>query len=287
MLRFIFSALILFSCVTAFASKRLQEQTFARMHILVTPDVPSKKPRPLLVLLHGCKMTAEDVLNVSEIEKYVDKGNFTVVAPGQSPLNNYDRCWNFFDKANQTPISKGAGFDLTTISTIVADTIAESNGTIDPTRVYIAGISSGAAMALNAFLCDSQVYRGIAMHSGLTFGTVDMFNWEGVLARGSGLSADELKAKLDACPKKNLDVAKIMAFHGAIDTRVHPNNFTELKTQLGISCDDELGGDPNHDFRLIEGLAHQWSGSQFPHKYASADGPSFTEAMLRNFGIIK
>lgn len=287
MLRFLLSALILISFVNAFAAKRTQEQTFARMHILVTPDTPSTRPRPLLVLLHGCKMTAEDILNVSEIEKYVDRGNFTVVAPGQSPLNNLDRCWNFFDKSNQVPVSKGAGFDLTTISKIVEDTIAESNGTVDPNQVYIAGISSGAAMALNAFLCDNHEYKGLAMHSGLGFGVADIYNAEKVLLEGSGLTPKQLRAKLDSCPDKNLDSAKIVAFHGSADTRVMPINFTELQTQLGASCSNELGGNPNHDFRLIEGLAHQWSGSKFPHKYASADGPSFTEAMLRDFGIIK
>lgn len=281
--RFLFAIAFLISSY-ANGSVRTLNSTFIRTHILVAPDIKPKTPRPLVVLLHGCKMDAQDILDISEIEKYIDARNFTVLAPSQSRLNNLDRCWNFFEKANQRPVGKGAGFELAGLAEMIQKTIEESDGSIDPSRIYIAGISSGAAMALNLFLCDSVPYAGLAMHSGIAFGVADTSNAEKLLLEGSGLSQAELHNKLKQCPK-NTDSSKVIAVHGDKDERVAMPNFLDLKSQLTRTCTSKLLPDRNRKFHLIPGLGHQWSGSQFPHRFASQEGPPFTEAFLRHFNI--
>lgn len=259
---------------------------------LVTPEnvTLSKSKRSLIVLLHGCKIESKDILDISEIEKYVDENDFAVVVPNQSRALNPDNCWNFFSDVNQHPyraswFNKTAASysDVAYISRSIESAIEAAN--VDPHRIYIAGISSGAAMALNTLFCDNDHnFAGIAMSAGLPFGVVQgPFEADDILKKGSGMSRAELKSRLKMCPRR-IEKVKFVLVHGDRDTRINKNNLVEVRQQISA-------GGPSDAQRihtlLIPGLAHKWSGSQFKSIYAEPKTVAFTPMFLRHFGIIK
>jgi poly(3-hydroxybutyrate) depolymerase len=73
------------------------------------------------------------------------------------------RCWKWYDKATQ----QGGG-DVATIVGIILQVI-EKHG-FDRSRIYIAGVSAGAAMADIVALNHPELIAAVGLHSGPVFG---------------------------------------------------------------------------------------------------------------------
>ncbi len=54
---------------------------------------------PLLVLLHGCRQTADDIAQATRITALADDVGCLVLLPRQNPRANAWGCWNWFDRA--------------------------------------------------------------------------------------------------------------------------------------------------------------------------------------------
>src|SRR4051812_37947361 len=55
----------------------------------------------LLVVLHGCFMTADQMMEGTQLNKYAAEKNFVVVYPEQTNQDNNWSCWNWFKQENQ------------------------------------------------------------------------------------------------------------------------------------------------------------------------------------------
>src|SRR5687767_6584159 len=55
----------------------------------------------VLVMLHGCRQTPEDIARGTRLNEHADERGWLVVYPDQSETANKYRCWNWFDPANQ------------------------------------------------------------------------------------------------------------------------------------------------------------------------------------------
>lgn len=287
-----FSAFILLCGLAANASQR--ETIYPAMYRwgaeLVTPDKKPTTKMPLVVLLHGCKIDGSDILSISEIEKYVDANKFAVITPNQSRNLNADNCWNFFLPLNQRPYRAAlltsyeeTYSDVAYISRTVAAAIKADD--IDTNRIYIAGLSSGAAMALNVLLCDTDHrYAGVAINSGLSFAVAqDAFEASRIISEGSNLNERALRHLLTKCPRR-INKVKFSVIHGDADTRIIPENYKELLVQLGQPRNTTAG---RFQTQLVPGLAHKWSGSKFDSPYGDSKTIPFTPMFLKHFGLIK
>lgn len=120
--------------------------------------------RRLVVMLHGCLQDAADFAVGTGMIPEADAGGFAVVFPEQDPSSNPQRCWNWFEGAQQRP-------DGPEVSRIVSlmDTLIEEHG-LDPDWVDLVGISAGAAMANILAVTHPDRFRRIALHSGIAWG---------------------------------------------------------------------------------------------------------------------
>ena len=98
--------------------------------------------RPLVVVLHGCTQTANDMVAAGWNE-LADELGFAVVYPEQRMENNPARCFNwageYGDPANMV---RGEGENASIIAMI--DHAIAAHG-LDRDRVYLSGFSAGAA----------------------------------------------------------------------------------------------------------------------------------------------
>ena len=93
---------------------------------------------PLLVLIHGCRQTPEDIAAGTRIAHLADQNRFLVLLPRQHERANSWGCWNWFDRAT----SRGWG------ETAIAPQIRAVRRAyrINKKRVFVAGMSSGGGL---------------------------------------------------------------------------------------------------------------------------------------------
>jgi poly(3-hydroxybutyrate) depolymerase len=95
---------------------------------------------PLLVLLHGCRQTADDIAHATRIMALADDVGCLVLLPRQNRRANAWGCWNWFDRATVE------GWGETAIVLAQVKSVRHKY-LIDSKRVFVAGMSSGGGLA--------------------------------------------------------------------------------------------------------------------------------------------
>ena len=236
----------------------------------------------MVVVLHGCLEDGPTIADSSQHNSLAAQRGFFVAYPEQDPLANASRCWNWFLPADQT---RGIG-EPAIIAAIAREVMAAH--AIDSRRVFVVGISAGAAMS---------------MVLGVTY--PDLFAAAGPVA-GCGymddacenLAPPALPATLGALAYSAMGtyarVVPVIAFQGDADMVVAPTNVERLVHQW-LTTDDladdgiangsvpqnplsttqgtapaghaysvdhyvDRGGQPLSERWLITGLVHAWPG---------------------------
>jgi poly(hydroxyalkanoate) depolymerase family esterase len=123
-------------------------------------------PAPMVMALHGCQQTHDDVLRDWGLTAAADRFGFILVAPF---ITSYDglrntNCWGFWFDAHRHQ-GRGEPEDLHQIALEV-----EARFSIDPARRYITGLSSGGAMSVVAAVTHNEYWAAAASASGLPYG---------------------------------------------------------------------------------------------------------------------
>ena len=245
-----------------------------------------------------------------------DRHGFVVVYPGQNRDGNAQRCWNWFLPQHQR---RGAG-EPAAIAAIVGELVAGNQRcTIDARRVYVAGLSSGGAMAAILGACYPDLFAAVAVHSGLAYrSATDLGSALRAMARGGGDAERGGRDAHAAMGRHSRPVASIV-IHGSADRTVAPANALEVLRQSMTAnhlaapdrcdhdtarpTDTERGRRPGghaytrsrwhdrrgalmHELLNVEGLGHAWSGGTAGGSYTDPLGPSATEAIWAFFDEI-
>ncbi|MGH2543086.1 MAG: extracellular catalytic domain type 1 short-chain-length polyhydroxyalkanoate depolymerase, partial [Ardenticatenaceae bacterium] len=120
-------------------------------------------PAPLVVMLHGCTQDPDQFAAGTEMNSYAEQHTFIVVYPDQPASANSSKCWNWFEPAHQ---SRGGG-EPATIVEIVNE--VKSDYTIDENRVYVAGLSAGAAMSVILGATYPDEFAALGVSAGLEY----------------------------------------------------------------------------------------------------------------------
>jgi poly(hydroxyalkanoate) depolymerase family esterase len=241
------------------------------------------QPRPLVVMLHGCKQSPDDFAAGTRMNELADALGFIVAYPEQPRGANVSLCWNWFNTADQ----QRDGGEPSLIAGITRDVIA--NYGADPRRVYVAGLSAGGAMAAIMGHAYPELYAGIGIHSGLAHAAardlpsalLAMRGWRTPQDRASGGPAQR--------------TVPTIVFHGDVDKTVHPRNGEQVFTSQTVESGEESGrkytrttqagasGRPVLEHWLVHGAGHAWSGGSANGSFTDPRGPDATRAMLRFF----
>ncbi|MFN0038484.1 MAG: alpha/beta hydrolase family esterase [Burkholderiales bacterium] len=248
---------------------------------------------PLLVMLHGCKQDARNFAAGTRMNRIADREGFLVLYPEQKRLANAFRCWNWFDRS----VQNGEG-EAALIAGMVRAVTAEY--AVDPSRVYIAGMSAGAALTSVMVSCHGELFAACAMHSGLMHRAADSAgDAMRAMENGSLVSPETVARQVMA--NREFTFVPALVIHGTRDDVVHPSNADQTIAQFmamarGIGETSEAlvesvrrvthGGTRPceiRDFRsaetlmvrkvLIEELRHAWSGGDAQYAFNDARGP--------------
>ncbi|MCX6274141.1 MAG: PHB depolymerase family esterase [Bacteroidetes bacterium] len=133
------------------------------MFVHLPPDVQKNVPIPVVVVLHGCLQCAESVASQTGWNKLADEYGFYVVYPQQRIINNPMRCFKWYKRRN---IYKNRG-ENQSIKHMVD--YLKSNYAIDSSKIFITGLSAGAAMSVIMMANYPETFNAGAIFAGAPY----------------------------------------------------------------------------------------------------------------------
>jgi poly(hydroxyalkanoate) depolymerase family esterase len=269
----------------------------SRAYKLYIPNRCQGQPLPLVVMLHGCTQSPDDFAAGTRMNVVAEQQPCLVVYPAQHSKANPAKCWNWFRPTDQR---RGRG-EPSIIAGITRQIMRDYP--VDPQRVYVAGLSAGAAAAIVMGAAYPDLYAAVGVHSGLACGAaVDLPSALAAMRQG-GLAAARESGNRSAIPADGPAVPTIV-FHGDRDITVHPSNGDHVieqsmrttsthkqvyrgRVQGGHAYTRTIHRDANGrgiiEHWNIHGAGHAWSGGSAAGSYTDPQGPDATREMLRFF----
>ena len=264
---------------------RFEEHTYvneagSRRYKLFVPGCYCGEPVPLVVMLHGCKQSPDDFAAGTRMNELAEEQHFLVAYPGQPSAANPSKCWNWFS-ANDQLRDRGEPSLIAGITRQIMRELA-----VDSTRVYIAGLSAGGALAAIMGSAYPDLYAAICVHSGLACGAAkDLASAFAAMRHGSSPFPEGARHPLPT-----------IVFHGDRDKTVNPLNGDQVIAQSTITSGQSAGGisytrtiqadgsgRPILEQWVLHGAGHAWSGGSPAGSYTDPRGPDASREMLRFF----
>ena len=263
----------------------------SRAYRLFIPNRYHGQPLPLIIMLHGCTQSPEDFAAGTRMNFVAEEQPCFVVYPAQRSEANQAKCWNWFRTTDQ---QRGKG-EPSLIAGITRQIMRDYS--VDPKRVYVAGLSAGAAAAAIMGATYNDLYAAVGVHSGLACGAaVDLPSALLAMRQGGGWDDRAVLSDRTAVPT--------IVFHGDRDNTVHPINgdqvleqsararSTQKKVHRGRvpgghaytrTTHIDASGRGIFEHWNIHGAGHAWSGGSPAGSYTDPRGPDATREMLRFF----
>lgn len=280
----------------------------SRAYKVYVPAGASDAPRPMVVMLHGCTQSADDFSAGTQMNRLADEHGFLVVYPEQASHANASKCWNWFKPQDQ---ARGMG-EPSLIAGIVCE-VAGKHGA-DPRRIYVAGLSAGAAMALVLGETYPDLFAGVGAHSGLPYGSAHDIPSAMAAMKGGRSGMPDLQGLPSgaATPsRKAKQAVPLIVFHGDRDHTVQQTNGEQIvqqardahgaqagstdlqaSTQSGIASGGRrfsrtvyanTQGQIRVERWTLHGAGHAWSGGHTSGSYTDSSGPDASAEMVRFF----
>ncbi len=262
-----------------------------RTYKLYIPSGFTGQPLPLLIMLHGCTQSSIDFARGTRMNVLAEKELCFVAYPEQAQPANTSKCWNWFQTANQ---QRDSG-EPSLIAGITRQIMGHYP--VDASRVYVAGLSSGGAMAAIMAATYPDLYAAVGVHSGIAYGAAqDLPSAFKVMQQGA---TGPVRSLREAIP--------IIVFHGDRDTTVSPLNADRMLEQWLQAAPDrkcslressgQVAGGHAYTRRMytdaagcilaeewiIKQAGHAWSGGSSSGSYTDPQGPDASTEMMRFF----
>ncbi|HEX2541813.1 MAG TPA: PHB depolymerase family esterase [Caldimonas sp.] len=272
--------------------------------------VPSQGPDsspPLIVMLHGCTQSADDFSQGTQMSRLAEEHGFLVLYVEQAAGANASRCWNWFQPHDQQR-DKG---EPSVIAGMVRE-VAAAHG-VDERRIFVAGLSAGAAMAVVLGETYPDIFAAVGAHSGLPFASAhDIPSAMAAMKGGRGRSGRAGLSGARGGEGSCRQAVPTIVFHGDRDHTVQHSNgaaILEQAREAYVACNTtgatlairtergtapggrtfsrsvhtDTDGRDHLEFWTLHGAGHAWSGGHASGSYTDAQGPDASSEMVRFF----
>ncbi len=257
---------------------------------LFIPTHPQPKAG-LFVVLHGCLTNAQDIEVATRFSEHAETQGFYVFYPEPAKTNTKG-CFEFYTPEAQKPGGGDAAIVVSKVQEIL------NTYDIDPNKVFVAGMSAGSSLIPNLVNCYPEVFKGAAMHSGMGYGLTSTWQ-ESLTVAVKG--PNKRKQRNNFCDGSNYK-GKVFLIHGTGDKVMNPKHFKllnkdyftglESKAERFPAANDVYSYTRRHFYYgnevvgqslLVDGMAHDWSGSKPMIPICSQFGPQVTPLIIDFF----
>lgn len=260
------------------------------------------RPRPLVLVLHGCRQDNRDIEKISGFNELADRQGFLVAYPfitSYRGLRNRN-CWGWWFERE---IHAGGG-EVEDLWQIVEEIM--QNYAVDPRRIHVTGLSSGAGMAVAMMVAHADKIASGAAVAGVPYAekpdaVVHAFNHE-PRNRPVVVLATEMRRELGAEAR----TVPIQIVHSKDDDRVYLESAEALRDSWGYcfeidtretsrvksgavdgtAWEHSLYPDGSRksviETLFLEGPGHGWYGGN-PGSYSFPDAPDIKKYMWKFF----
>lgn len=264
---------------------------------------------PVVMVLHGCLQSEQNIIDETRFTELAEREGFVVVFPfiTSHPLlpPRTRNCWGFFFEQHRHE-GRGEPADLRRILDAVEDEFR-----VDPERRYVAGLSSGAAMAVVMAVAYSEDIAAAGAVAGLPYGedacAVANACFTGIAHQPVAAFVEAMRAEQQEPEERRL--VPLIVIHSTNDLTVPIENAHNLRdswvahygadatpagtedcTAEGVPCEHSRFTDREArtvvETVLYEGPAsgrtHFWVGDH-EGRFADPDGPSASELLWSFF----
>jgi poly(hydroxyalkanoate) depolymerase family esterase len=292
-----------------FVERSYTNQAGTRSYKLFIPSGYIGQEVPLVIMLHGCTQSPNDIAAGTRMNALAEEQIFLVAYPAQAQTANMNKCWNWFEVSDQ---QRGRG-EPSLVAGITRQIIDEYD--VSDGRVYVVGMSSGGAMAAIMGEAYPDLYAAVGIHSGLAPGAAhDMPSAFAAMHQG-GAATSRREVPIATSTMQPARTVAAIVFHGDRDKTVHPRNADRLlehycaakttgsRDEVGETTPRgtvrqgqvpgghaytratyrDAGGREIVERWTVHGLGHAWSGGSSSGSYTDPRGPDATAEMVRFF----
>ncbi len=182
---------------------------------------------PLVVALHGCTQNANDYFGHAGWQKYADLWHFALVFAEQKSANNANSCFNWFESGD-TARGQGEALSIAQMASYAVSTY-HLNGS----RVYVTGLSAGAAMTAVMLATYPDTFGGGGIVAGLAYHCATDLSTAYICMNTTQGETPAQWGDLvrGANPGYPGPWPRVSVWYGSSDTTVVPANATELRDQ--------------------------------------------------------
>ena len=200
---------------------------------------------PMIVVLHGCKQKAATFARDAGWLALADSAKLALLLPEQKGLpsylydiwgvtwlvpwfgaNNQNACFNWYEPED-TARDRGEALSIRQM----IDTMVERHA-VDRSRVYVVGLSAGAAMTAVMLAAYPERFAGGAIVAGVPYRCADdVLKALQCMSPGIDQTPAEWRRRVREAGGVEGPVPLVSIWHGDADTRVVPRNRQELVEQ--------------------------------------------------------
>lgn len=313
---FVLFALPVSARAGTWSSASVSNEFGSRAYKLWTPtNYQPGNPIPLILMLHGCSQNPDDFAAGTQMNLLADQYKFFAVYPEQPSSANGTSCWNWFLPEHQT---RAAG-EPALLAAVVAQ--VKNQNSVRSNRVFVAGMSAGAAMSVIMAATYPDVFAGVGASAGLEFQAANDLTSALLAQQVGGPDPNQQGQLAFAQMSSRARRMPTIVFHGSLDATVNNVNGSQIVEQwaqtndliddqtdnnsVDAAADQTLTGtanvpnglnftrriytDANNrallEFWLVDMMRHSWSGGSSAGSYTEPRGPSASFEMVRFFGL--
>ena len=301
---FAVSLAIACASTTAAAGTVTVEQQSGRSVRVFVPTKPAA-PTPLVVMLHGCTQTAEEFAAATQMDAIAEKEGFVVAYPEQSADTIATRCFQWWDPAHQ---SRDAGEPKELSDAALA--VAKGHGASEE-RVYVGGLSAGAAMSVVLGATYPDRFVAIGVIAGVEYKRATTISAALSVSQNGGPGPDGQGNLAFAAMGTHGRPVPTFVIHGTSDGVVAPINGDQVADQwrrtntlvLGEGAIEPVksaagtagypftrmvhrnkaNGASVIEYYVVDGLGHAWPGGKIGESYSDPRGPDASALMWAFF----